>query len=115
MKNSRCYISAICSFCVVISVAVSGVQAQDAKRLGKGINPATIAAYQKLGAVYGGIRQFNEFHFEFLAGKDNATKYLPAFHFAEDPKTDLPDVDVHRVAEGPTRYGPREILYRLGG
>ena len=55
------------------------------------IDPATLAAYEKLGGVYGGMKP--EYgHFE--AGREHAENGLPGFHFANFPKEKLPAVDV---------------------
>jgi hypothetical protein len=40
-----------------VFAVVSANQPQEKKSAGKGIDPATVAAYEKLGATYGGLNQ----------------------------------------------------------
>jgi hypothetical protein len=59
----------------------------DAPRRGP-IDGDTIAAYEKLGAEYGGIKI--ALWIDFTKGKEAAAKELPGFHFAALPDGGLP-------------------------
>jgi RNA polymerase sigma factor (sigma-70 family) len=64
------------------------------KPAAKGIDPVTVAAYEKLGATYGVLVR-SDLHIVFTPGDAAAEKSLPAFRFEkEDPKAKLPDVSV---------------------
>lgn len=60
----------------------------------KAIDPDTISAYQKLGAIYGGGLPHFDFHLVFEPGKDSAEKGVPAFSFKSLPNAALPPVAV---------------------
>src|ERR1051325_6855434 len=89
-----------CCAWIVLALAVAAVQGQEKKVAGKGIDAATIAAFEKLGAVYGGVyggwvqedgaRVYLATRFR--EGRKHAKKGLPGFHFAKFPRAKLPDV-----------------------
>src|SRR5262249_53510022 len=54
------------------------------------IDSDTIAAYEKLGAVYGGIHTFPAGWIQFEPGKEAAAKHLPGFRFSSLPAGELP-------------------------
>src|SRR5579862_7561801 len=56
----------------------------------KGIDAATVAAYEKLGAIYGG---YDSSHF-FQAGRDQAENGMPIFRIHTFLKAKLPEVAV---------------------
>ena len=53
------------------------------------IDAATIAAYEKLGAEFGGLHTLPSGRSKFEPGKEAAAKYLPEFRFSL-PKGELP-------------------------
>jgi len=59
------------------SCPLVALQAQEPKY--KSIDAETIAAYEKLGATYGGFRPIKPFVAEFVAGEEAAKKGLPGF------------------------------------
>src|SRR5258708_4870904 len=65
-----------CTAFLVLSGAV--VQAQEKRATGKGIDAATVAAYEKLGAEYGGWVKEDAF-FSFKPGRKRAEDGLPGF------------------------------------
>ena len=76
-------------------VALPAVPIPDEAKRGP-IDPETIAAYEKLGAVYGGFDVSVYGYPEFFPGKEAATKRLPGFQFAKLPAAlpKLPPVQV---------------------
>jgi hypothetical protein len=54
------------------------------------IDDATIAAYEKLGARYGGFIVSRDGWIEFEQGKDAAAKHLPGFRFRLPKEGNLP-------------------------
>jgi hypothetical protein len=84
----------LCCAWVGVCLAVPAVPAEDKKPEGKGIDPATVAAYEKLGAAYGGwVRDHDGFR-QFEKGRQAAEKGLPGFLFTKEPKAALPVVSV---------------------
>src|SRR3974390_912463 len=67
--------------------------AQGQKQAGKGIAADTVAAYEKLGAIYG---SFDNGHLGmgFVPGKVAAESSLPTFCFPGDLPPNLPDAGV---------------------
>ncbi len=65
----------------------------DLTRLAKGIDPVTVAAYERLGATYGGWAKGDP-SFGFQAGRRFAEEGLPGFRFAVYPKEKPPNVVV---------------------
>ena len=83
---------ACCGWISLFLIVPAATLAQEKKRAGKGIDPTTVAAYEKLGATYGGME--GSFHLIFREGQPAAETGLPAFLFRKDPKAKLPDVSV---------------------
>jgi Leucine-rich repeat (LRR) protein len=98
----------------------------------QGLDAATVAAYEKLGATYGtmrtgnvpfnvpfrpGLAQAETYNFQFRAGRNPAEKGLPGFRFRSFPQAKLPevaapfglDLDVHSSGVAEAR------LRELGG
>ena len=71
--------------------AFAGTQAQETKPLHKGVDPATVAAYEKLGAAYGAMTKTRSRSKTFLVGTEIAQGDLPAFKFKHGPKAKLPN------------------------
>ena len=89
---------------VVLFAFATATQAQDKKPTAKGIDPATVATYEKAGATYGGTRTerrrieeiavlvdmwkdpyaTNPSIAEFVAGHEAAKRYLPPFEFRRE-------------------------------
>src|SRR5262249_50778538 len=67
-------------------------QEEEKKRAGKGIKPATVAAYERLGATYGGWVKNTSGRLIFWPGKEAAEKELPGFLFEREPRASLPSV-----------------------
>ncbi len=67
----------------------------------KPIDPETIAAYEKLGAIYGGFEIDNSGgNYKHLPGKDAAAQHLPGFSFATLPNDMIPKLPPVQVAFG---------------
>ena len=78
-----------CGGWIVLFAIAAGAQAQEKQLVGKGIDPATVDAYEKLGATYGiGV---DSLIFSF---QESASRSLPSFKFRSDPKELLPDVSI---------------------
>jgi len=58
----------------------------------QGIDPATVAAYEKLGAIYGTMGTITAP--DFRIGRDQAEKGLPGFRLGSIPQSKLPEVAV---------------------
>src|ERR1043165_6598772 len=80
-------------FLVMVGTQMTGVSGQAKKSQGKGIDVETVAAYEKLGAVYGGWID-KEGNRGFEPGQKHAEDNLPAFQFRQLPTSKLPDVAV---------------------
>src|SRR5262245_41550408 len=83
----------------LLALLTTAPQADDKKPASKGIAPATVAAYEKLGADYGGwvkVKQDEDLPevFVFKTGQKFAEQGLPGFRFHELPTGKLPDVKV---------------------
>ena len=76
---------------------------QPARTIPRYIDPATVAAYEKLGAVYGGYVQTDDSFFIFREGRENAEKGVPGFRFKQTPRGKLPEVAVPFFLD--LRYG----------
>jgi hypothetical protein len=77
-----------------VLACVVAVVGSAARAHGQGIDAATVAAYEKLGAKYGGWINREGF-LEFEAGRQNAERGLPGFNFHDAPiPTKLPQVAV---------------------
>jgi Leucine-rich repeat (LRR) protein len=74
-----------------LTLSAVPVHGQEKQPVGKGIDGATVAAYEKLGAVYGSMI---ERYPDFEAGRARAENGLPAFRFKTFPKAKLPEVAV---------------------
>jgi len=81
-----------CGWIFLFACAVA-TPAQERKPEGRGIDPASVAAYEKLGATYGGLVD-GVFGFYFQEGPAAAATGLPTFQFQRDPKAKLPTVSV---------------------
>jgi internalin A len=84
----------ICNFNLnpKVDAGAFAFQGQVKKSPAKGIDAATVAAYEKLGAVYGGWTKSN---LGFQIGQKHAEEGLPGFAFFETfPKVKLPEVAV---------------------
>ena len=66
----------------------------------KPIDPATIAAYEKLGAEYGGFEVTDFAHVDFLPGEEAAAKGLPGFNINKKRDANLPKLPPVRVSFG---------------
>src|SRR5437762_597432 len=77
----------------LLGLSAAGMQAQEKKAAAKGIDRATVAAYEKLGAVYGGW-VIRDDEWGFLKGEKSAEAGLPGFAFSAFPKSELPEVAV---------------------
>jgi RNA polymerase sigma factor (sigma-70 family) len=58
----------------------------------QGIDPATVVAYERLGAIYGTMGTLTDL--EFRIGRDQAEEGLPGFRFPFNPSSKLPEVAV---------------------
>src|SRR5262249_4033024 len=76
---------------VWLALLSAGVQGQEKKPEGKGIDAATVAAYEKLGAKYGGWGKADD---TFQPGQKYAESGLPGFELRTFPEGKLPDVAV---------------------
>ena len=70
----------------LVAFTAPAAAAQD-KNPGRHVDPATVAAYEKLGGVYGGM--FDRYP-EFRPGRDQAEEGFPAFRFEKFPKKGPP-------------------------
>jgi internalin A len=77
----------------VFAMSATAVQGQEKQAAGKGIDAATVAAYEKLGAKYGGW-VVNTNSKAFYPGQQHAEKGMPGFFLRPFPNTKLPDVSV---------------------
>src|SRR5690349_2837153 len=100
----------VCLLCV--SALSTPAYGQDKKSAGKGIDPATVAAYEKLGAVYGGWRDGK---IVFERGPAAAAAGLPGFRFPADFKGKLPKVNVPFALEFAADVVTDARLVELGG
>jgi Leucine-rich repeat (LRR) protein len=66
----------------------------------QGIDPATVAAYERLGAIYGTMGPLPAL--DFHIGRDQAEKGLPGFRFLFAPPAKLPQVAVPFGLDLPT-------------
>ena len=84
----------LCGWVGVFGFATA-TPAQEKKPAEKGIEPAIVAAYEKIGAKYGGLVK-GEFDVapSFQEGRAAAEKGLPGFFFKSGPKSKLPAVTV---------------------
>jgi hypothetical protein len=69
-------------------------------RAGEPIDKETIAAYEKLGAVYGGFEADEFGSVVFSAGAEVASEGLPGFRFIELPNGKLPRLPDVKVPFG---------------
>ena len=61
----------------------------------RGMDPQTIAAFEKLGAVYGTLRTMSNGRLEFVSKADDPDiRSLPAFHFSYLIEGKIPEVPV---------------------
>src|SRR5579862_8275367 len=75
----------------------------------KGIDPATVAAYEEIGGIYGGFSATpDDFGSYFHAGRDYAENGLPGFRFLAFPATALPKVGVPFGLDLSQSYPPNE-------
>src|SRR5438067_456040 len=77
----------------LLTLSAAGMQAQEKKAAAKGIDRPTVAAYERLGAVYGGW-VIRDDEWGFLQGERSAEEGLPGFAFSAFPKSELPQVAV---------------------
>ncbi len=85
-------LKAYCGGLVLLALSVASVHGDEPKATGKGIDAETVAAYEKLGADYGGwVKQES---LQFQTGRDAAERGLPGFRFYSNPITKLPQVAV---------------------
>src|SRR4051794_32080896 len=75
---------------------------------GKTVDPDTVAAYERLGATYGGLVK-GPFRTNFVAGRSAAGRGLPAFQFKGIPKDQLPDVAVPFGLEFASSKTPTDV------
>jgi hypothetical protein len=97
-----------------LSCPLVALQAQEPKY--KSIDAETIAAYEKLGATYGGFRPIKPFVTEFVAGEEAAAKGLPGFRLnllVEYTIPKLPPVKVPFGLDLTIRTGADEGLKEL--
>ena len=92
MKWLRCNV--LCGTLVWLAFCAAVAQGQEKKLAKKGIDAETIAAYEKLGAVYGAFTKDENTSTFFMPGHKYADKGLPAFAFAKFPQAKLPEVAV---------------------
>jgi hypothetical protein len=78
---------------VLLALSAASVHGQATKAPAKGIDAETVAAYEKLGAVYGGWRN-NVPMTWFLGGREKAEQGLPGFRFDALPNSKLPAIAV---------------------
>src|ERR1017187_1790275 len=78
---------------VLLALSAPSALGKEKQPAGKGIDAATVAAYEKLGAEYGGWVK-TEYGFRFQAGRDHAEKGLPGFRFVNVFPMELPEVAV---------------------
>jgi hypothetical protein len=74
--------------------ADQGTHPGDKEKPPQGIDAATVAAYEKLGAVYGGWEKNETGTIWFQPGREHAEKGLPGFRFAIFPQARLPEVAI---------------------
>jgi hypothetical protein len=82
---------------LLLPLTLSLAAAQSKPRKVEGIDARTVAAYEKLGAVYGGVVQGRSGFHEFEEGKEAARKGLAGFRFkslADGKLPSLPQVNV---------------------
>jgi Leucine-rich repeat (LRR) protein len=84
---------ALSGWVVLLAFAATAVQGQEKKVAGNGIDAATVAAYEKLGAIYGGWAK-GDVDRLFQAGQKHAEEGVPGFLFRTFPKSKFPTVDV---------------------
>ena len=84
---------AFCGGLVLLTLATASGRGQENKGTGKGIDAETVAAYEKLGAVYGGWVKLYSYTY-FKVGSEHAQKGLPGFQFPTFPSSKLPEVAV---------------------
>src|SRR3989442_1239409 len=73
-------------------LAASAVTAQDKQGAGKGLDPAIVNAYEKLGWTYGGfVSDYFSADLMFKDGKAQAERGLPAFWSDKEIKESPPD------------------------
>src|SRR5438045_625564 len=77
MKSLR---TLTCGALIIFFTFAAECQGQEQKSMGKGIDPATVAAYETLGATYGGVVR-GRFGYHFIVGPESAQRNLPAFQF----------------------------------
>src|SRR5947209_8175992 len=74
--------------------ALAAAPAQEKQAVGKGIDAATVAAYEKLGATYGGWEKHKFGFVVFKPGQVATVEGLPGFRFTSRPKAKLPAISV---------------------
>jgi hypothetical protein len=82
-----------CASWIVVLAFAAGTQSQEKKPAGNGIDPATVAAYEKLGAMYGGWMK-RDIGSTFVPAREYAEKGVPGFSLRTFPMAKLPDVAV---------------------
>src|SRR4051812_5856537 len=92
MTNSQALVWVSCTAWLALSATAA--HGQEKKVLSKGIDAVTIAAYEKLGAEYGGWPK-DSVSGDFQPGRKQAEGGLPGFRFNYTfPKTNLPEVAI---------------------
>jgi hypothetical protein len=87
-----CHTLAYGTLSLFLTLATGHLQAQEVKKATKRIDAATIAAYEKLGARYGGLVEDRGTVFRW--GQAAADEGIPAFSFGTEPRSNLPDANL---------------------
>jgi hypothetical protein len=108
-------VNASCGCFVLLVLSAAAAQGQETKATDKGIDPTTIAVYQKLGATF-----YSGSDYHTMLGWDlyqRGEKGVPGFFFRKFPTSKLPVVAVpfglDLIESGPHAHDPRSPASKM--